>query len=156
MLTVKSQQRCERMSEGGFRGLASLRQLPADLFSAFGLAKWLRHERSKASMRHCLATHARTKAERADGHRQDSREHARGGLFVGALRDQIKQTASGHRSTAAHSRSRASPEHIAEFERQVTLRAATLWIATPGLGRDACYTLARTQLSHPAKPLKRN
>jgi len=153
---VKSQQRCERTSEGGFRGLASRHQLPADLFGAFGLAKWLRHERSKASMRRSLIAHAQAKAERADAHRENSREHALGGLFVGALRDQIKRTCSDRRSAAAHPRGRTSPEHVADFERQVTLRATALWIATPGLGRDACYTLARAQLSHPAAPLKRN
>jgi len=45
---VSAQQRAERTQDGGFRGLASLRQLPAALFGAFNLSKWLRHGRSKA------------------------------------------------------------------------------------------------------------
>jgi hypothetical protein len=146
---VTSQQRCEKTDDGGFRGLASLRQLPAALFGAFGLAKWLRHERSKASLRRHLAANARSKTARADRDERDSREHAQGSLFLGALKhrvNQMRQAFSGRRKASA------SAAHDADFERQVMLRATALWIATPGLGRDACYAQARAELSGSPAP----
>jgi len=82
---VCSQPRCELDEAGQYRGLASLRQLPPALFGAFGLAKWLKHERSKAILRRYRAAAAAAK----DGRRE--REAAQGALFLESMRHQLER-----------------------------------------------------------------
>ena len=80
---VTAQQRAERTEDGGFRGLASLRQLPAALFGAFKLSKWLRHERSKAVMRRYRAAAQAAKAVRKQW--RDTRAEAQATLAFSAI-----------------------------------------------------------------------
>ncbi|KVT75808.1 hypothetical protein WT25_01825 [Burkholderia territorii] len=65
---VKAQSRCEKDEEGRYRGLAALRQLPQELFAAFGLGRWLGHERRRAVQRRyqAAAREAKAAAERMD------------------------------------------------------------------------------------------
>ncbi len=139
---VRSQQRCELDDAGHYRGLASLRQLPPALFGAFGLAKWLKHERSKAILRRYRAAAAAAK----EGRRE--REAAQGALFLESMRHQLERgrkatPKSGH-ANAGHidATRRADPQ----FDDQVRRRIGTLKLQHPDWDRETCYEHAYREL----------
>jgi hypothetical protein len=138
--------RCERTEEGAYKGLAAIRYLPAALFGAFGLAKWLRHERSKAALRRQLRANADAKRYRRHAHdTQDAREHARGQLWLRGMKNSIAARTSRARPSAAGVNTETQPE----FERQVQIRAGQIKQADPSLQHEACFRLARQQLAPP-------
>ena len=135
--------RCERTEDGNYRGLAAIKYVPAALFGAFGLAKWLCHERSKAALRQQLRAAADAKQRRRDT--RDAREHSRGQLWL-----------EGMKSARAERAGRARPasngmgvDAAAEFERQVQIRAGQLKQGDPSLDHETCFRLARQQLAPP-------
>ncbi|MFM0132596.1 hypothetical protein [Paraburkholderia sediminicola] len=131
--------RCERAEDGNYRGLAAIRYMPASLFGAFGLAKWLRHERSKASLRHQLRATADAKQRR-----RNTREHARGQLWLDAMTNGVNRAGRAVSASGGMDVSTA-----AEFERQVQIRAGEIKQANPSLGHGICFRLARQQLAPP-------
>jgi hypothetical protein len=134
--------RCERSEEGVYKGLAAIKYLPPALFGAFGLAKWLRHERSKAALRHQRASAADAKQQR-----RDTREHARGQLWLDSMKNNVADRVKRARNSFAQS---ASNGHVdAETERQIQIRAGQIKQDNPALDRDACFLLARQQLDPP-------
>ncbi|WP_157697736.1 hypothetical protein [Caballeronia calidae] len=147
LIAVRS--RCQREEDGGYKGLAAIRSLPEALFGAFGLAKWLRQERSKASLRRQLRAAAEAKQHRRgmrDVHDvHEARERARGQLWLRSLKS---------RMAAPTHRARAQPDGVnaaaqAEFERQVQIRAGQIKQADTSLAHEACFRLARQQLAPP-------
>ncbi|MCA7941758.1 hypothetical protein [Burkholderia cepacia] len=96
---VTAQQRAERRDDGSYRGLASLRQLPAALFGAFGMSKWLRHERSKAVMRRYRAAAAAAKTEREL--LRDSRAEAQASLALSGIAQRLQRRRTARAPAAA-------------------------------------------------------
>ncbi|HEX7906675.1 MAG TPA: hypothetical protein VF534_01100 [Paraburkholderia sp.] len=133
-------QRFERAEDGNYRGLAATRYMPAALFGAFGLAKWLRHERSKASLRHQLRATADAKQRW-----RNTREYARGQLWLDGIKNGVGQRAGPALSVSGGMNVRTA----AEFERQVQIRAGQIKQANPSLGHETCFRLAREQLVPP-------
>ena len=141
--------RCERGDDGNYRGLAAARCVPPALFGAFGLAKRLRHERSKAALRQQIRAAADVKQRRRDTH--DEREHARGQLWLAGLKNGVAKRANRLRpGPAERSRSMVSDAE-AEFGRQIQIRAGLIKQANPSLDRETCFRLARQQLSPPRR-----
>ncbi|WP_236074782.1 hypothetical protein [Paraburkholderia nemoris] len=135
---VRTWQRCEQDEAGNYRGLAAIRQLPAALFGAFGLGKWLRHERSKAVLRRYRAAAAAAKTERRQ------RDEAQGSLFLHSLKHRLQQ--SGRRVNAIPPTSgTVNPE----LEDQVRRRIGALKLQHPDWDRDACYDQAYRELAPP-------
>ncbi|MFP4896697.1 hypothetical protein [Paraburkholderia sp. EG304] len=134
---VTAQQRAERTEDGGYRGLASLRQLPAALFGAFGLSKWLRHERSKAVMRRYRAASEATKAEREQ--RRGSRAEAQASLALGGIAQRLRQRSS--RGTAAEMSTVATGRAEA-----IARRIGVLKALHPDWDRARCYDMALGEL----------
>ncbi|MEX3815773.1 hypothetical protein AB3X96_36990 [Paraburkholderia sp. BR13439] len=136
--------RCQRSEDGDYRGLAAIRFVPPALFGAFGLAKWLRHERSKAALRQQRRAAADSKQHWRDT--RDAREHARGQLWLTGIKN-------GVTDRACRSRPRSSGgmgvDAEFEFERQVQIRAGQLKEVDPSLDHEACFRLARQQLAPP-------
>lgn len=87
---VQTWQRCEQDDAGNYRGLPAIRQLPPALFSAFGLGKWLRHERSKAVLRRYRAAAAAAKSELRE------RDDAQGSLLLASLKHRFHEEAAQH------------------------------------------------------------
>lgn len=131
--------RCER-GDDGYRGLAAIKFLPPALFGAFGLAKWLRHERTKAAVRLQLAQAAVAKQRR-----RDSREHALGQLWLAGM----QHTADSHERTRQSAPADMQSAAAAEYERQVQILAGQIKLADPRLDRDTCFARARLQLGPP-------
>ncbi len=131
---VKAQQRCEQTDDGAYRGLAALRQLPAALFGAFGLAKWLRHERSKAVMRRYRAAAEHAKAERE--RTRDSQAEAQVSLALAAVARRLERRRERHAARPATDQA----EHIAR-------RVGLLKAQHPDWDRDRCYDVAYRELS---------
>jgi hypothetical protein len=131
--------RCER-GDDGYKGFAAIKFLPPALFGAFGLAKWLRHERTKATLRRQLAQAAVAKQRRLD-----SREHAAGQLWLAGMQRTAESHISARRSAPPHKQSDA----VAEYERQVHILAGQIKLADPRLDRDTCFARARLQLGPP-------
>ncbi|WP_323123151.1 cyclic nucleotide-binding domain-containing protein [Burkholderia alba] len=138
---VNAQQRCEKAEEGGYRGLAALRQLPAALFGAFGLAKWLRHERSKAVMRRYRAA-----AERAKDDRQrdrDSRAAAQATLALKSVTQRL----------TAHKRRPAPPSTASEtIAEQIHRRIGLIKQQHPDWDHARCYDAAYRERVPPEAP----
>lgn len=130
--------RCER-GDDGYKGLAAIKFLPPALFGAFGLAKWLRHERTKAALRRQLAQTAAAKQRRLD-----SRESACAQLWLAGIQHFARASDDQRRSTRTAVRSVS-----AEYERQVQILAGQIKLADPGLDRDTCFARARLQLGPP-------
>ena len=135
--------RCERAQDGNYRGLAAIKYVPSALFGAFGLAKWLRHERSKAALRQQLRAAADAKQRRRDT--CDAREHARGQLWIEGMKNGMAEHAGGVRPAS----SGMGVDAAAEFERQVQIRAGQLKQGDPSLDHETCFRLARQQLAPP-------
>ncbi|MCR4471161.1 hypothetical protein [Burkholderia sp. SCN-KJ] len=136
---VTAQQRAERTDDGGYRGLASLRQLPAALFGAFGLSKWLRHERSKAVMRRYRASAEAAKAEREQ--LRDSQAEAQASLAFSAIAQRLKRPRSA-RAPAAGETSTVATDHAEAIARRV----GTLKLLHPDWDRERCYDAAYREL----------
>ncbi|MGF6766166.1 hypothetical protein P3T24_006512 [Paraburkholderia sp. GAS33] len=135
---VRSWQRCEQDEAGNYRGLAAIRQLPTALFSAFGLGKWLRHERSKAVLRRYRAAAAAAKSERRE------RDEAQGSLFLASLKHRLDRSGRHTRPHATH------PNDLPpELEDQVRRRIGALKLQHPDWDREACYDQAYRELSPP-------
>jgi hypothetical protein len=135
--------RCERTEDGNYRGLAAIKYVPAALFGAFGLAKWLRHERSKAALRQQLRTAADANQRRRDT--RDAREHARARLWLEGMKKGMAERG-GCARTASNG---MGIDAAAEFERQVQIRAGQLKQGDPSLDHETCFRLARQQLAPP-------
>jgi hypothetical protein len=144
---VRSQSRCEKDDAGQYRGLASLRQLPPALFGAFGLAKWLKHERSKAILRRYRAAAAAAKAGRRE------REAAQGALFLDSMRHQLERgRKAAPRSSHANAGQldflhRADPQ----LDDLVRRRIGALKLQHPDWDREACYEHAYRELGSTAR-----
>ena len=144
---VCSQPRCELDEAGQYRGLASLRQLPPALFGAFGLTKWLKHERSKAILRRYRAAAAAAK----DGRRE--REAAQGALFLESMRHQLERgrkatPRSGH-ANAGHLDLTCSTDP--QPDDRVRRRIGALKLQHPDWDREACYEHAYRELAPSAR-----
>ena len=134
--------RCERTEDGNYTGLAAIKYVPAALFGAFGLAKWLRHERSKAALRQQLRAAADAKRRRDT---RDAREHARGQLWFEGMKNARDERA-GRARPASNG---MGADAAAEFERQVQVRAGELKQGDPSLDRETCFRIARQHLAPP-------
>lgn len=129
---VTAQQRAQRTEDGGYRGLASLRQLPAALFGAFQLSKWLRHERSKAVMRRYRAAAQAAKAEREQV--RDSRAEAQATLALNAVVRRLNNGRSASMSVTAADRVEA-----------IARRIGILKALHPDWDRERCYEVASSE-----------
>ncbi|MGF6971563.1 hypothetical protein OKW43_008658 [Paraburkholderia sp. WC7.3g] len=138
--------RCERINDGNYRGLAAIKYLPPALFGAFGLAKWLRHERSKAALRQQMRAAADAKQRRRDT--RDEREHARGQLWLAGLKNGAARADRAWPGPTGASRGMVDDAE-AEFERQIQIRAGQIKQADPSLNHETCFRLARQQLAPP-------
>lgn len=135
---VTAQQRAERTEDGSYRGLASLRQLPAALFGAFQLSKWLRHERSKAVMRRYRAAAQVAKAEREQ--LRDSRAEAQATLALHSIVRRLR----GRRPAATAETatvSAATTDHTEAIARRVGILKAL----HPDWDRKRCYEVASSE-----------
>lgn len=133
---VRSWQRCEQDEAGNYRGLAAIRQLPTALFSAFGLGKWLRHERSKAVLRRYRAASAAAKSERRE------RDDAQGSLFLASLKHRLDRSGRPTRPQTVNAH-----ELAPELEDQVRRRIGALKLQHPDWDRDDCYDQAYRDLA---------
>lgn len=141
---VSSAQRCELTEEGRYRGLAALRQLPAALFGAFGMAKWFRHERSKAVMRRHRAAAAWAKAER------QTRQEAQGSLFLNGMKQRFRRGRSSS-TTRPPADGRHGAEHVADHaDENLRRRAGLIKMQHPDWDREACYAQAYRELGYPS------
>lgn len=135
---VSTQQRAERTQDGGYRGLASLRQLPAALFGAFNLSKWLRHERSKAAMRRYRAAAQIAKAERE--YLRASRTEAQATLALSAI---VQRLYNRRSPCAAHT---IDVSGVATDRAEaIARRVGILKALHPDWDRDRCYELASSE-----------
>lgn len=135
---VTAQQRTERTEDGGYRGLASLRQLPTALFGAFGLSKWLRHERSKAVMRRYRAAAQVAKAEREQ--LLGSRAQAQATLALGSIVQRLHSRRPPH--TSAPAEGSAMDAGRAEA---ISRRVGILKALHPDWDRKRCYDVAYSE-----------
>lgn len=129
---VTAQQRAEQTEDGGYRGLASLRQLPAALFGAFGMSKWLRHERSKAVMRRYRAAAEVAKAERE--RLRDSRAEAQASLALSGIAQRLQRRRTAHAPVAT------------ERDEAIARRIGILKALHPDWDRERCYDVACSEL----------
>ncbi|WP_322058422.1 hypothetical protein [Paraburkholderia sp. J63] len=128
---VTAQQRAERTQDGDYRGLASLRQVPAALFGAFGLSKWLRHERRKAIMRRYRAATEASKAGRE--HLRGSRAEAQASLALGAIAQRLQTQRRAHEVTG-------------DRDEAIGRRIGVLRALHPDWDRERCYSVALSEL----------
>ncbi len=133
---VTAQQRAERTEDGGYRGLASLRQLPAALFGAFGMSKWLRHERSKAVMRRYRAA-AKTEREQL----RDSRAEAQASLALSGISQRLQRRRTARARAAADTSTMATDRSEA-----IARRIGILKALHPDWDRERCYHVACSEL----------
>ncbi|MBR8186476.1 Crp/Fnr family transcriptional regulator [Burkholderia ambifaria] len=135
---VKVRRQCElEQTERGvrYKGVASIKYLTSTLFEAFGLGKWLRHERTRAHLR----------AQRR-ANQQHKRTHL--GSALGAqLVDQLAGIEARARRRAAVVD--AAQRDAADLERAIKLRVGELLHAHPDWDRDTLYAAARRQLAPP-------
>ncbi|MCW3609096.1 hypothetical protein K6Y32_23590 [Burkholderia cenocepacia] len=136
---VTAQQRAERTEDGGYRGLASLRQLPAALFGAFGMSKWLRHERSKAVMRRYRAAAAAAKTEREQ--LRDSRAEAQASLALSGISQRLQRRRTARAPAAADTSTMATDRGEA-----IARRIGILKALHPDWDRERCYDVACSEL----------
>lgn len=130
--------RCELREDGQYRGLAALKFIPAALFSAFRLGKWLRREREKARLRQQRRQAAHARANRTE------QQNARGSLVVAGLLDKVRRQPAT-RSVATEPTHRAT--HDTERDKQLQLYATSLYARHPDRGRDWAYAQARLDLA---------
>lgn len=135
---VTAQQRAERTEDGGFRGLASLRQLPAALFGAFKLSKWLRHERSKAVMRRYRAAAQAAKAEREQW--RNTRAEAQATLALSAIVGRLNS-----RGPARSTHSTDEATLATDRDEAIARRVGILKALHPNWDRERCYDVARSE-----------
>ena len=135
---VSAQQRAERTQDGGYRGLASLRQLPAALFGAFNLSKWLRHERSKAVMRRYRAAAQVAKAEREQ--LRSSRGQAQATLALSAMVQRLH-----HRRPVGTEHTIDVSEVAADRAEAIARRVGILKALHPDWDRERCYEVASSE-----------
>ena len=135
---VSTQSRCEKDDAGQYRGLASLRQLPPALFGAFGLGKWLKHERSKAVFRRHRTAAVVAKTAWRDRHA--SRQAAQGELSLAGARRRLDRV----RKTAKMAR-----PHVAstDLDDQARRRIGTIKLQHPDWDREACYAQAYREIA---------
>ena len=135
---VTAQQRAVRTEDGGFRGLASLRKLPAALFGAFKLSKWLRHERSKAVLRRYRAAAQAAKAEREQW--RDTRAEAHASLAFSAIVARLNSRGPARSGHSADALTLAT-----DRDEAVARRVGILKALHPDWDRERCYEVARTE-----------
>jgi hypothetical protein len=135
---VTAQQRVERTEDGGYRGLASLRQLPAALFGAFNLSKWLRHERSKAVMRRYRAAAQVAKAEREQ--LRSSRAEAQATLALSAIVQRLHNRHPAGRAYTVDVLPVATDRAEA-----IARRVGILKTLHPDWDREHCYEVASSE-----------
>ena len=135
---VTAQQRAERTEDGGYRGLASLRQLPAALFGAFNLSKWLRHERSKAVMRRYRAAAQVAKAEREQ--LRSSRAEAQATLALNAVIRRLH-----HRRPAGAAHDVGASAVITDRAEAIARRVGVIKALHPDWDRERCYAVASSE-----------
>ena len=138
---VSTQSRCEKDDAGQYRGLASLRQLPPALFGAFGLGKWLKHERSKAVFRRHRAAAVVAKSAWRDRH--TSREAARGELSLAGARHRLDRRDGGCK------KAKMARPHVAntDVDDQVRRRIGSIKLQHPDWDREACYAQAYREIA---------
>ncbi|KWF83451.1 Crp/Fnr family transcriptional regulator [Burkholderia cepacia] len=135
---VKVRRQCElEETEQGvrYKGVASIKYLTSTLFEAFGLGKWLRHERTRA--------HLRAQRRANQQHKRTGHGSALGAQLVGQLAD---IEARARRQAAAAD---AVQRNAAELERAIQLRVGELFAIHPTWDRDTLYAAARRQLAPP-------
>lgn len=131
---ITSQQRVEHGPDGGYRGLPALRQMPPALFAAFGLAKWLRHERGKAVLRRYRAAARRAKLRRQQA--TDSRAAARSALPLAVVAQGFKRAS---KATERHDPRQDHGEAVAR-------RVGLLKLRHPEWDRERCYQVAYDEI----------
>ncbi|MDR6495994.1 hypothetical protein J2797_005919 [Paraburkholderia terricola] len=138
--------RCERIKDGMYRGLAAIKYVPPALFGAFGLGKWLRHERSKAALRQQMRAAADVKQRR-----RQTREHARGQLWLAGMKNGVAERTDHSRPGPTGASRDIGVDAEAEFERQIQIRAGQIKQADPSFDHETCFRLARQQLAPPRR-----
>ncbi|WP_244115017.1 hypothetical protein [Burkholderia cepacia] len=139
---VKAQRRCEATEAGGFRGLAALRQLPRELFAAFGLGKWLGHERRRAVLRRYQEASRQAKAERERA--WDDRAAAQISLALTGIANGLKaRRPSGQPSRAG----RTTTGTRSGSSELIARRVGVLKEQHPDWDRDRCYAEAYRELA---------
>ncbi|MGW9761146.1 hypothetical protein BCO37747_04777 [Burkholderia contaminans] len=131
---VKLRRQCEvQESDQGvrYKGIAAIRYIAPVLFEAFGLGRWLRHERTRALLR------AQRRVSKQRKHDRKASEIAT------VLTDKIAAIQARSRQSADNGTSQA------EYDRALVLRAGQIKAEHPEWGRDACYAAARQQLAPP-------
>ncbi|RQQ01077.1 Crp/Fnr family transcriptional regulator [Burkholderia stagnalis] len=135
---VKVRRQCElEETEQGvrYKGVASIKYLTSTLFEAFGLGKWLRHERTRAHLR-------------AQRRANQQRKRTQQGAALGAqLVEQIAGIEARARRQAAAAD--AAQCDAADLERAIKLRVGELLHAHPDWDRDSLYAAARRQIAPP-------
>ncbi|MGK8206838.1 Crp/Fnr family transcriptional regulator [Burkholderia cenocepacia] len=135
---VKVRRQCElEETEQGvrYKGVASIKYLTSALFEAFGLGKWLRHERTRAHLR-------------AQRRTNQQRKRTQQGSALGAqLVEQLAGIEARARRQAAAAD--AAQRDAADLDRAIKLRVGELLHAHPDWDRDTLYAAARRQLAPP-------
>ncbi|WP_233217500.1 hypothetical protein [Trinickia dabaoshanensis] len=135
---VTAQQRAERTEDGSYRGLASLRQLPAALFGAFQLSKWLRHERSKAVMRRYRVAAQVAKAEREQ--LRGSRAEAQATLALNSIVRRLHTRRPEATAESPDASTVATDRTVA-----IARRVGILKALHPDWDRERCYEVASSE-----------
>ncbi|WP_455290041.1 hypothetical protein [Cupriavidus necator] len=134
--------RCELDEDGQYRGLAALKCVPAALFSAFRLGKWLRRERDKARLRLQRKQAAYARSTRTE------QQAAQDSLIVAGLLDKVRRRPAQRATPAAAASTDPTREaQHAEQEKQLQLYATRLYAREPERGRDWAYDQARRHLA---------
>lgn len=137
---VKSQPQCELVEDeqgARYKGFAAIKYLTPALFDQLGLARWLRHERTRAHLR---------AQRRRDAQRKRGRKIGAAAVQLGEqLGNKLKDIQARFKRRAAAS----DVDRQAELERAITLRAGELKGQYPDWDRDRCYRVARQQLAPP-------
>jgi hypothetical protein len=126
---VMAQQRAERTDDGSYRGLASLRQLPAALFGVFQLSKWLRHYRAAAQV---------AKAEREK--LRDSRAEAQVTLALNSLVRRLHV-----RRPAGKAQSADASTVATDLTEAIARRVGILKALHPDWDRERCYEVSSSE-----------
>ncbi|KVE36903.1 hypothetical protein [Burkholderia sp. TSV86] len=143
ILIATEPSRCEKDEEGRYRGLAALRQLPQELFAAFGLGRWLGHERRRAVQRRyqAAAREARAAAERMDAQQ-------------GVAQLKLALASAGHRRprSAAPASHKRPPDYAAAappLDERVARRIGAIKLKHPDWTREQCIDTALEEIASP-------
>jgi hypothetical protein len=139
---VKAQRCCEATETSGFRGLAALRQLPKELFAAFGLGKWLGHERRRAVLRRYQEASRQAKAERERA--RDNRAAAQISLALTGIANGLKTRRPAAQQLRAGCPTTGTRAVSAEL---VARRVGVLKEQHPDWDRERCYAQAYRELA---------